>query len=86
MKKKLLCGILIGFLTLSSCPSDDDTTPNRVPLVPNTATFFGNSLISGFGGYGMAASQSDKDYYHLITTYITTLNVFFIFSKFSELG
>ena len=44
-----------------------------IPVIPQTAAFFGNSLIAGFG-FGMAASRTDKDYYHLITSYITTLN------------
>ena len=79
MTKKLFNGILILFLTFSSCSTHDDTSSIMIP--PNTAAFFGNSLISGFGGYGMAASQFDKDYYNLITTYITTLNESFVATK-----
>ena len=47
-----------------------------IPIIPNTAAFFGNSLLVGFG-YGMAASENTKDYYYLITEYIKTLNAEF---------
>ena len=43
-----------------------------IPLVPTKATFFGNSLLTG-SGYGMAASDSEHDYYHLINECITKL-------------
>lgn len=45
-----------------------------VPVIPATGAFIGNSLLSGFGNYGMAASESTKDYYYLISEYIKTLN------------
>ena len=45
-----------------------------VPIIPNKTTFFGNSLLLGFGNFGMAASASDKDYYALIEGHIQTLN------------
>lgn len=51
----------------------DDGTLRSIPIIPATGAFFGNSLIASFG-YGMAASQADKDYYYLITEYIKTLN------------
>jgi len=47
-----------------------------IPIIPNTAAFFGNSLLVGFG-YGMAASENTKDYYYLITEFIKTLNAEF---------
>jgi len=50
----------------------DNGTFTLIPVVPNTAAFFGNSLIGGFG-FGMAASDTTKDYYYLVTEFIKTL-------------
>lgn len=61
-------------------------TITAIPIIPDTAAFFGNSLLQGFGGYGMAASATDKDYYHLITSYITTLNTNFTATRNSSGG
>lgn len=83
MKKNIICGILIGFLAFSSCSSDNDTPLDLVSFKPNSAVFFGNSLLLGFGTYGMAASQFDKDYYYLITTYLTTLDSSFTARRYS---
>ncbi len=41
-----------------------------IPVIPNNALFIGNSLLLGFGEFGMAASDVEHDYYH----YITSLN------------
>lgn len=72
----LIFVILISFLSFNSCSSSNDIEP----FMPNKAAFFGNSLLGGFG-YGMAASQSDKDYYHLITTHINNSNNLFTSTK-----
>ena len=56
-----------------------------IPIIPTTGAFFGNSLISGFG-YGMAASESTKDYYYLITEYIKTLVPGFIAPRIGASG
>lgn len=45
-----------------------------VPVIPNKVAFVGNSLLSGFGGYGMAASEPSKDYYSRINAFILALN------------
>lgn len=49
-----------------------------IPLIPNKGAFFGNSLITGFVEYGMAASQATKDWYYLVTTYLKTINSSFV--------
>ena len=41
-----------------------------IPVIPNNALFIGNSLLLGFDGFGMAASDAEHDYYH----YISSLN------------
>lgn len=58
-------------------------TLNSTPIVPSSGAFFGNSLLTGFGNFGMAASAIDKDYYYLITEYIKTLNPSFTYNKFT---
>ena len=50
----------------------DDGSVIAVPIVPDKSAFFGNSLI-GSWGYGMAASDSQHDYYYLITSYIKSI-------------
>ena len=49
-----------------------------IPLIPNKGAFFGNSLITGFGEYGMAASQATKDWYYLVTEYLKRINSSFV--------
>ena len=56
---------------------------SATPIIPSSGAFFGNSLISGFGSFGMAASAIDKDYYYLITEYIKTLNASFTYNKYT---
>lgn len=41
------------------------------PVVPSKALFIGNSLLLGFGTFGMAASDSKHDYYYLVNEAIT---------------
>ena len=45
-----------------------------IPLFPNKAAFIGNSLLRGNVTFGMNASDSEHDYYHYLTTYITEQN------------
>lgn len=63
----------------------DDRSVIAVPIIPDKAAFFGNSLIAGYG-YGMAASANDKDYYYLITEYIKKLNPSFTSSRLRSGG
>lgn len=44
-------------------------------LIPDNIVFMGNSLLSGFGSYGMAAKDSEHDYYHYITKYLSDFGV-----------
>lgn len=52
---------------------DDLGAPKAIPVIPETAAYFGNSLLTSFG-YGMAASAIDKDYYYLINQAILAQN------------
>ena len=61
----------------------NDGSVNTIPAVPSKCVYFGNSLLSG-SGYGMAASDDEHDYYHLINSYIKdNLNNDFVASKYS---
>ena len=42
-----------------------------VPVVPNKALFIGNSLLVGFGSFGMCATSAEKDYYSHVTHTLT---------------
>lgn len=44
-----------------------------VPIIPSKSLFIGNSLLLGFG-FGMAASDSEHDYYHLVNKAIYERN------------
>lgn len=61
----------------------DDGILNATPIVPNKLVVFGNSLLFGFEPYGMAASESAKDYYSLITGFIQQTNSGFTSNKYS---
>lgn len=41
-----------------------------VPKIPNKVLFIGNSLLFGFGTFGMCASDSKHDYYYYVTQYL----------------
>lgn len=41
-----------------------------IPVMPNNVLFIGNSLLLGFGSFGMCAQNSSHDYYHYVTEYI----------------
>jgi hypothetical protein len=54
-----------------------------IPVVPNTAKIFANSLALGWGNqYGMAASEPSKDYYNRFTDFIKTIKPSFVNAKF----
>lgn len=40
------------------------------PVIPSKALYIGNSLLLGFGEFGMAASDAEHDYYHLVNEVI----------------
>ena len=50
----------------------DNGTIKTIPFIPSKAAFFGNSLLSGSGTFGMAASDAEHDYFNLIQSYIIT--------------
>lgn len=59
-----------------------DGSLSMVPVVPSKALFVGNSLLIGFG-FGMAASDSQHDYYYLVNQAISEQNAGYSVSKIS---
>ena len=57
-----------------------------VPILPNKALFIGNSLLVGFGSFGMCATGADKDYYYHVTQTIAAKNNSFSPSKAAGSG
>ena len=53
-----------------------------IPVIPNNALFIGNSLLLGFGEFGMAASDAEHDYYH----YLSGLNPEGYYTRLSGSG
>lgn len=53
------------------------------PAIPAKALFIGNSLLIGFGTFGMAASDNEHDYYYLINQAITAKKSAYTVSKMS---
>lgn len=52
-----------------------------IPVVPGKSLFIGNSLLGGFG-FGMAASDSRHDYYHLFNDAVKTMKASYVPSKY----
>lgn len=52
----------------------NDTGLFATDVVPKKVTILGNSLTSEHGGIGMAASDQNHDWYHLVSDYILTKN------------
>ena len=48
-----------------------------VPVIPKKALFIGNSLLVGFGQFGMCASNAQSDYYYHVTQAILKKNASF---------
>jgi hypothetical protein len=53
-----------------------------IPNTINKVVFFGNSLLLGFETFGMAASESTKDYYYLVTEWIRNIYPNAVFEKY----
>jgi hypothetical protein len=49
---------------------NDEGAVSYIPVMPNNVLFVGNSLLLGFGSFGMCAKNSSHDYYHYVTEYI----------------
>ena len=54
-----------------------------IPKIPNNVLFIGNSLLQGFGTFGMAATNSHEDYYYYIKEYLLEKNDNLITEKLS---
>ena len=52
----------------------NDGTIRGIKAIPAKSIFIGNSLLMGWSTFGMAASDSDHDYYHYVTQKISELN------------
>ncbi len=46
-----------------------------IPKLPSNILYIGNSLLLGFGTFGMAATNSSQDYYHYVNDYLTNLGL-----------
>ena len=61
----------------------DDGNVIYLPVVPNDILFIGNSLLLGFGTFGMCAQNSNHDYYHYVTEYVKNNEPNLVFNKIS---
>lgn len=57
---------------------------SAVNLIPNKAAFIGNSLLAGWGSFGMAATDNEHDYYYYVTQKILEINSSATFSRLSN--
>ena len=53
---------------------NDDGSFCTVPVIPNKVMFIGNSLLLGFGDFGMCATNQYNDYYYHVKTYLQAQN------------
>ena len=60
-----------------------DGTISTVRSIPNKAVVYGNSLTLGFGTFGMAASDSDHDWYHYVYEFLLEKNEDLEMSRYS---
>lgn len=56
---------------------NDSGDLSAIPVIPTKAYYFGNSLLTGFGPFGMAADDRNSDYYALINAFIKQKNAAF---------
>ncbi len=89
-------GLTINISFTTSCNLSTENTPTQTSTPTQTATavsgynrvfIVGNSITHNtWNGknWGMAASSADKDYYHLLTNYLKTLNPNVIVREFGD--
>ena len=53
---------------------DKNGALHTIRSIPKKALFIGNSLLFGFSTFGMAASDSQHDYYHYVTEFLKSKN------------
>lgn len=53
---------------------DTNGSLHTIRSIPKKALFIGNSLLFGFTTFGMAASDSQHDYYHYVTEFLKSKN------------
>lgn len=61
----------------------DEGDVSYVPVIPDKTLFIGNSLLLGWGTFGMCAKDSKHDYYHYIKEYILSKKEESTFDKIS---
>lgn len=61
----------------------DEGDVSYVPVIPDKTLFIGNSLLIGWGTFGMCAKDSRHDYYHYIKEYILSKKEESTFNKIS---
>ena len=54
--------------------------------IPNKSVFIGNSLLMGWGTFGMASTDITKDYYYHVTNAIHDLNNNAVYSRYINSG
>ena len=61
----------------------NDGIVSYTPIVPSKTLFIGNSLLLGWGTFGMCALDSSHDYYHYVSEYIKNIKSDATFDKIS---
>lgn len=54
-----------------------------VPVLPKNILYIGNSLLLGWGTFGMAASNSSEDYYTYVNDYVRSQGIDLVANKIS---
>lgn len=61
----------------------NDGIVSYTPIIPSKTLFIGNSLLIGWGTFGMCATDSSHDYYHYVSEYIKGIKNDALFDKIS---
>ena len=60
---------------------DDSGLLHPIRSIPRKVLVIGNSLVFGFGSFGMAASDIDHDYFHYLKVFLEEKNADVVFDK-----
>lgn len=64
----------------------ENGTVTSTPKIPKNVLYIGNSLLIGWGTFGMAASNSSSDYYYYVNQYLQGLGVNLTTNKLKGTG
>lgn len=64
----------------------DNGIVTYTPIIPNKTLFIGNSLLIGWGTFGMCAKDSLHDYYHYVSSYVKNIKESATFDKIDGVG